>query len=294
LRLPDEIFNLKACHRYKKATFPGTTKLTPAASRGVSLISSLAISQTQPKKHFDTFTIYWENDYFGGTDRDYTNGLKLTWSTSFLREGEPRRLPVWSYPVINRLPSVNNPKIPRAVSLALGQDIYTPTDTNRSDLVIDDRPYAGYLYLGFGFHSTTERRRDTWGFNIGAVGPLSFAEQSQKIAHEITDTPRAMGWNHQLGNELALEIARETTWRLFGAKSKKKFGYETIPHIGAQIGNVNINVSAGAEFRFGWNIPPDFGTCPIRLGCVINNPVSDTSTTFNQFTREKARISFFY
>jgi hypothetical protein len=25
------------------------------------------------------FTFYLENDYFGGTDRHYTNGVKLSW-----------------------------------------------------------------------------------------------------------------------------------------------------------------------------------------------------------------------
>ncbi len=31
-----------------------------------------------------TFTIYFENDYFGGTDRHYSNGLKFSWLSSDL------------------------------------------------------------------------------------------------------------------------------------------------------------------------------------------------------------------
>jgi hypothetical protein len=236
-----------------------------------------AASQSESQKFFDTFTIYWENDFFAGSDRDYTNGLKLTWGTPYLVEGAPRRLPGWSLPVINRLPSINNPKISRAVSFGVGHEIYTPTDTYQSDLVLDDRPYAGYLYLAFGFHGRTEHRKDTWGFNIGIVGPLSFAEDLQKIAHEITNTPLAMGWEHQLENEPALELARETTWRLFRSKSGEKFGYDILPHIGGHIGNVNIDLYAGAEIRFGWNLPTNFGTCPIRLGCEIDNAASGES-----------------
>ncbi len=31
-----------------------------------------------------TFTFYFENDYFGGTDRHYSNGLKFSWLSSDL------------------------------------------------------------------------------------------------------------------------------------------------------------------------------------------------------------------
>jgi Outer membrane protein LpxR len=54
---------------------------------------------------FDTFTLYWENDTFGGTDSNYTNGIKLSWSTPYLANNQKDgHLPDWSYPIINQLP----------------------------------------------------------------------------------------------------------------------------------------------------------------------------------------------
>jgi len=39
---------------------------------------------------------------------------------------EDGRLPGWSYPIINRLPFVKNPTAQRAISLSIGQLIFTP------------------------------------------------------------------------------------------------------------------------------------------------------------------------
>ena len=75
----------------------------------LSLIVTLAesVSAEEVKSRYDTFTLYYENDYFTGSDQDYSQGLKLTWSTPYETEfGEPN-LPEWSYPLINNLPFVN-------------------------------------------------------------------------------------------------------------------------------------------------------------------------------------------
>ena len=37
------------------------------------------------------------------------------------------------------------------------QNIYTPGDISRTDLVPDDRPYAGITYGGVGFHAVGVR-----------------------------------------------------------------------------------------------------------------------------------------
>ena len=39
--------------------------------------------------------------------------------------------------------------------MSLSQNIYTPEDIESSDLIKDDRPYAGILYYAIGFHSKT-------------------------------------------------------------------------------------------------------------------------------------------
>ena len=71
-------------------------------------------------------------------------------------------------------------------SLLLGQNIYTPADTTSYQLVAEDRPYAGWLYFGFGFAANQgSRRYDKLELEIGVVGPLSFAEEVQTFWHSL-------------------------------------------------------------------------------------------------------------
>ena len=236
-----------------------------------SLLSSSFADKENKENVFDTFTLYWENDTFGGTDSNYTNGIQLSWSTPYLvNYQKDRHLPGWSYPVINRLPFIKNPIAQRSISLSLGQLMFTPDDTRTKELIEDDRPYAGYLYFGVGFSSLLGNRKDTWQFNVGVVGPASLAQETQDFVHDLIGSQRAQGWENQLQNEPAIEAVYETKWRVLYSKNPNGFGYDLIPHVGGRLGNVAIYANVGAEFRLGWFIPDDFGSCPIRPGCNTN------------------------
>lgn len=243
------------------------------------LLSPTFAEKEKKENFFDNFTLYWENDTFGGTDSNYTNGIQLSWSTPYLANNQKGgHLPGWSYPVINHLPFVKNPTAQRAISLSLGQLMFTPEDTGTKELVKDDRPYAGYLYFGVGFNSILSNRKDTWQLNVGVVGPASLAQETQDFVHDLIETPRAQGWDNQLQNEPTIEAVYETKWRMLYSQNPIGFGYDLIPHIGGRLGNVAIYANAGAEFRLGWFIPGDFGSCPIRPGCETN-PAFDHDET---------------
>jgi lipid A 3-O-deacylase len=188
---------------------------------------------------------------------------------------------------------VGDPNTQRAVTLSLGQNIYTPSDITRSDLIADDRPYAGITYLAAGFHSIKDNRRVSWEIDVGMVGPLSFAEQSQNSIHRLLGSRQAEGWSHQLQNELALEAICESQWRTFHGETIKGFNYDVISHLGARVGNVQMYVNTGAEARIGWNLPGDFGTCPIRPGCESNSGDMERKTDgrlgFHLFTAVDGR-----
>jgi hypothetical protein len=250
-----------------------------------SVSSVVAAPYSEPdkkSKYFDTFTVYWENDLFAGTDRDYTNGIKFSWSTPF-GEMAKTSLPEWSYTFFEQLPFIGRADSNHAVSLSLGQDIYTPEDTETATLVKDDRPYAGYTYLAAGFHSRKERRKDNWEFRIGIAGPAALAQKTQNIVHDLIAADRAEGWDNQLENELAIDLIYESQWRWWSAPIGGGFGVDVIPHVGGRIGTVNVYLNAGAEARFGWNLPRDFGSCPIRGGCETNSAFSDYSGVRSNF-----------
>ncbi len=222
---------------------------------------------------YNNFTLYWENDFFTGTDRDYTNGIKLTWSTPF-GELQKSNIPDWSYPVYRILPFIKVDDGTLAFSFSIGQDIYTPHNTESTELINDDRPYAGYTYFTAGFHARRGTQKNTWEVQLGIVGPASYAETIQNAAHDLIGDERAKGWKNQLHNEITIDAIYESQWRVWSSRLFSSFDLDLIPHLGARIGTVNTYMNAGAELRMGWNLPNDFGSCPIRSGCEISPPFS--------------------
>jgi len=69
----------------------------------IIIFPQITTAELQNNSDFDTFTIYWENDALANTDRDYTNGIKLTWSTPYRFDENKTRLPRWSYPIRLRI-----------------------------------------------------------------------------------------------------------------------------------------------------------------------------------------------
>jgi lipid A 3-O-deacylase len=224
-----------------------------------------------------TVSIYIENDAFAGTDRDYTSGVKLSWTSRWIpapeTESDDQDRKGWVASTLNILPFFKRPGDQRAFSILIGQTIYTPEDLKRSDLILDDRPYAGYTYLGLAVNRTTQKIMDTIELDIGIVGPHSYAEDVQEWVHRLLGSQEAKGWNNQLKDEFALELIYERKWKLAASKIGNGFGYDFIPHLGGRFGNVYIYANTGAEFRFGWNPPGDFGTCPIRPGCETGSAI---------------------
>lgn len=226
-------------------------------------------SQDESGPYTKAFTLRWENDCFTGTDRDYTNGLKLTWWRRYKPPADQK--PDFKDWVLRTLPQFNELESIRSTSFSIGQNIYTPEDTEEPDLILDDRPYAGYTYLGFGFGSVVGNRQQDWEFEIGVVGPLSQAEANQDFFHDIIDTRKARGWDNQLENEPGLEIIYESKWRMWHNSTSGGLSLDVIPYLGGRIGNIAIYANTGAEVRTGWFLPNDFGTCPIRSGGNIGN-----------------------
>jgi len=222
-----------------------------------------------------TFSFYFENDLFADTDQGYTNGVKLSWiSHDLTGYAESGRLPEWSLPLIRRLPFINETGLQRNVVLSIGQNMYTPEDIEAEDLLEDDRPYSGWTYFGIGLHSKNERRLDSMEIQLGMVGPASFAEQTQKLVHELVGSQRPNGWDNQIKNEPGLAVIYERKWRFLYDRDIGKLGFDVIPHIGGALGNVYTYANAGMEARLGWNIPWDFGTSLIRPSGDPNAPLN--------------------
>ncbi|MBN2284711.1 MAG: lipid A deacylase LpxR family protein, partial [Deltaproteobacteria bacterium] len=174
------------------------------------------------------------------------------------------------------------PGYQRSVSISLGQNIYTPEDISRTDLVKDDRPYAGIAYLAVGLHSRNEQVMNTFEIDAGIVGRHSYAEDFQMLIHQWIEEKEPRGWKHQLHDEPVVNLFFERKWKLF-KKSRGGFGCDLIPHLGFGAGNMFVGADAGSEVRFGWNLPNDFGTFLIRPGSDSNAPIDSSDPRFLDF-----------
>ncbi|MCK9229993.1 MAG: lipid A deacylase LpxR family protein [Syntrophales bacterium] len=233
----------------------------------------------------DTVTLYLENDLFGFKNRDryYTHGTKLSWISRDLDNyREVLNLPDWMLRLIDSLPYVNDPGDIRTVSLSLGQNIYTPEDKERGDLVRDDRPYAGVTYLGLGLQSKSTRRMDTLELNLGIVGRHSYAQDCQVVIHRRMGSVKPRGWEHQLRDEPVLNLYFERKRRYLERRFSDGWGFDVIPHLGVAVGNLLTGVNLGGQARFGWNLPIDFGTYLIRPGSDSSAPLDDGDPRFNE------------
>ena len=76
-----------------------------------------------------TMGIYLENDLFAGTDRYYTSGVKLSWTSPDLSRlsGTPHARMM--LPLFDLIPGIHDTNYQKNVIHSIGQDIYTPDNT---------------------------------------------------------------------------------------------------------------------------------------------------------------------
>ncbi|MEQ1850139.1 MAG: lipid A deacylase LpxR family protein [Chthoniobacteraceae bacterium] len=221
-----------------------------------------------------TMSIYVENDLFTGTDRQYTSGVKLGWSSADLENYSDSRYASPFLPLFNLLPYINEKAYQKNLVFALGQSIYTPDNTEAFTLVTGDRPYAGWLYAGVGVVWKDADVRNSLVLNIGIVGSGSFAQESQRLVHDFRGLDHPKGWDNQLHNELGVVAIYQREWRWPKHERRVGLDWELIPHAGVAVGNVQTFANIGGELRAGWNLPDDFGTAAIGPAAVTSTPVA--------------------
>lgn len=238
-------------------------------------------------------TIRLENDKFTDTDQNYTNGVSITMVShdipGQLRSeclSTPSRLYMRFIQLMNPgfWNDMNYSADSQNVVFRFGQSMYTPEDFTRTDLIENDRPYAGLLYTGMAWN----RRKfnpesnldmlDTREITVGVIGPLSLAEQAQNLVHDAFDDERFLGWDNQLDNEPALQLALDRKFKSSNQAGTITPGFsaDSIRSVGLRLGNIETSATIGIEGRIGWNLPNDFGSYPIRPGAE-NRPPSTTA-----------------
>ncbi len=212
-----------------------------------------------------SLAVLFENDLFFGTDQHYTNGVRLE-----LTLAEDNFL----------LPGVR-PAFYRdfddvSTTLLLGQNLYTPNDISVPDLIPDDRPYAAWLYGGVRYAATGPPKDWDWGIsdenrvlhyssvelNVGVIGPSAQGESIQDGIHDLTGSTPPRGWDHQLRDEIAIDL----NW--FRSASLRLWEWEGLsldvePFSNVRVGTVYVQGGIGIGAALGIN--HFLGSTPRRL-----------------------------
>lgn len=200
-----------------------------------------------------TFSVSFENDLFTtGNDDNYTHGMQLSYVSDTY-------LPSWMKATAALVPFSDSTDEVR-LTLGLGQKIYTPRDLSRSDLITDDRPYAGWAYMSAGFladsgNGSKIRHLDSLELVVGTVGPDSGGESVQTRVHDWTDSEEPMGWDNQLDNEVTVDLRYQHQWMipLMGDN------IDIVPQVNAMVGTSQRYAGTGFALRFGSGLRSDFG-----------------------------------
>ena len=251
--------------RYLPLTLALAGLMAFPAAHAATQCSSSAMSDTPPEINFRV-----DNDLLGGEDQDqgYTNGAVITFvSPNLVDYTDDPCLPRLARWVNNYLERLRPGEFEQQnMIFSFGQALYTPTDFTRSDLIEDDRPYAAVLMGSFGYNARSGDRLRTTQLGIGVVGPAAGGKLVQNAVHDALGDERFQGWSNQLHNEPVFKLTHERMrrWPADASRNADGWGWDAISHHGGALGNLATYANIGSEVRFGWKLPDDFGSTPLR------------------------------
>ncbi len=237
-----------------------------AAAATLCLASPLAAVSQQPADAAEAdkplnrgvWSVTSENDMFGGTDRNYSNGIRIERVSPANRVTPALR---WA---AKKLPFIDLERKDLRQGLALSHAIFTPEDISTRVPDPTDRPYAGWLYVSGTAVASDDHIQDILQVNLGIVGPSAGGRFVQDEWHALIDEDQPQGWDYQLKDEPGIEIVAQRM-ALFDGPSLP-LGLETDfgAYTGGALGNVRTYAGTGLVGRIGWDLESDFGPPRIR------------------------------
>ncbi len=203
----------------------------------ILLFISAALCATAQKnepvvKHEITVVSENDNYNFSREDRYYTNGFFIKY---------------------NKLGKVNENSTVKIIHrFETGQKIYNPHYNRRnvaSVLATMDRPYAAWLYAGYGQTKINSKGNVLlFDINAGILGPAALGKQIQTGYHRIISLYKIYGWEYQLNNEPGIN-AGIRYYHLFFKNEDQNITIHVLTN--AMLGNTFTNASAGVLIKAG-------------------------------------------
>jgi len=162
-----------------------------------SQTSAQDIDNTASSKNINAdsyIRLYVDNDYFTGTDEQYTEGLNLELVMPWIRKFPLSRLLV--HPLFTHI----------RYGIGVEQACYTPDYLQNQSLQTYGRPFAGTLFLKT-FLIATDSVKKQWfatTLSTGVIGPASQAGRIQDNFHALIQDVQPPGWKYQIRNDAIL------------------------------------------------------------------------------------------
>ncbi|MEM6638834.1 MAG: lipid A deacylase LpxR family protein [Pseudomonadota bacterium] len=224
------------------------------------LICAVAASAREtPNLRAVTGTI--ENDSASGTDRNYTNGFRLSWTFS-----EAERDPITRWAATRLLSAKTNSRVFRGLSF--GQSIFTPRDIERPTPPPNQRPYGAWLYADYAVLVQHQDRVDRLSLQIGLAGDNALGGEVQNEVHRLLGIERALGWDSAIDGEVGVVLRFNRRYPALGTGRLGLFEYDVTPVVGLTVGNILSDIGAGAMLRIGQTLEKDFGPPRVRPSLV--------------------------
>lgn len=213
------------------------------------------------------WTLVLENDMLRGTDRHFTHGSRISYYSGVVRDD-------WLKRIAELLPYFAQSQQQESwrTNLSFGQNLFTPADISVRELQPEERPYAGYLYVGMGL---VRAEKDAAGriqmvnnfeLQLGVVGPYAMGQDVQIWWHDkVSGSQEPMGWDNQLRNEPVINLYWDRQWRHpLSPQAAEGVEADLIPHAGLALGNADIHLGGGLTWRLGKGLGGDNGPPRIR------------------------------
>lgn len=172
----------------------------PRQQQGTSFPGQQQEQQDTPTR---LLRLYEDNDFINirgqGTDNAYTNGTRIDF---FYTKKRPSR---W---FIDRLMPKAGDSSVNLFGWGVTQLMFTPDNIASTDYQPNDYPWSGGLFATHSLYSYNPRKKYDFQTELilGAMGPASLADQTQKGVHRFIQYQQPKGWGHQFRNDLLLNI----------------------------------------------------------------------------------------
>jgi lipid A 3-O-deacylase len=185
------------------------------------------------------FSLNYDNDFFSGTDRYYTQGILLTFIHPVVRYSP------FSHMLVRLSKDALN-----YYGFHAEQDVFTPRSIryNGGAIYYGERPFTAVFFVSHSLtsiHSSKKLLLRTQ-LDLGVLGPEAKGEEEQKGIHKALNNIQPQGWENQLSTDYIVN---------YTAKIEKGFinkqHLELMASSTARLGSLYTDLGIGLNIRLG-------------------------------------------